>query len=763
MSQTREAPGRKGHGGERRPGRGGSDHRGGGGKALERCPDEVSRGRMQAISAPYNFVPLADWVHLPAWWRQVSHDLPFRDGCSGEIFLRLLADTPLLVGGRQQAATETAPVVVRPFQLPDGRHAIPGSSLKGMLRAVIEIAGFGRMRMVDDARPGLRDISGPHVKESYTAKVRDRVRTGFLRRAPDGGQVIVPCKMVRLDHRDLELALGRRPPMFKARSSVAEKYRDWRGHCQRKGWNPATIDFEVQDGEAKRLGSGPRGVPVFTGQIDGKRRDFVFFDRDEGAAMEVGAAAWRDFLRIHGDEDDKLDMSWPGHWKRVFRDGGEVPVFFLEDGPLLRIGLAYMPKLAGDFSIRNMIEHSSAMHAQEPGQENGLDFADLIFGAINGNDQDDALRGRVSCETLVVVGRAEVHQQRDTILNGPKPSYFPNYVVQQTDGSTGRLQRRQYATYVETQESGLPKIRGFKRYPARPAEMTGTQALNTDQAKNRKVQVRLHTLGQGAEFEGRLVFHNLRPEELGCLLWALTWGGDSRLRHGLGMGKPFGFGQVRALLDHDRSRLAYNNPDHGSAVLTAQLASEFVSTFTQHMEEASRSRGGWRSSAQVLNLLAMADPDSAGNLPAGSELRHMMLMQCQRDERRENLNEFQWAKQAGLVLPDYAVATGRVLGKGQRPSDVSLTKHASVSRMPVLHPWVQKAVREIMDGHNVRREEDVLRGKVLAQRWAAVEDQAVKTEALASIRAFWEAQGWWDDPPPGKAARIARETYSGSD
>ncbi|HFD17052.1 MAG TPA: hypothetical protein ENJ38_12220, partial [Rhodospirillales bacterium] len=53
---------------------------------------------------------------------------------------------------------------VHPFRLPDGRYAIPGSSLKGLIRAVVEIAGFGRMRMVDDIRPGLRDISGKYVK-----------------------------------------------------------------------------------------------------------------------------------------------------------------------------------------------------------------------------------------------------------------------------------------------------------------------------------------------------------------------------------------------------------------------------------------------------------------------------------------------------------------------------------------------------------------------------------------------------------------------
>lgn len=641
------------------------------------------------ISAPYNFVPLTSKVHIPSWSREVSHDFPFADGFSGELQYTLTADTPLLVGGKQIKSTESKPGSVKPMQLPDGTYAIPGSSLKGMVRSVIEIAGFGRMRMVDEVRPSLRDISKSDTV--YATRVRDKVRTGFLRRRADGVQEIVPCKMLRLDHRDLEVALGIKAPktIFPARMSVKAKYEAWDEACRSAGKNPRSLRFDLgADAKAPtRLFEGAiQGVPVFTGQINdstrphGKRRDFVFYARDADHAIEVSRDAWRDFLRIHGDEDGgdengKSAMSWPGYWKSKYRVGEDVPVFYLQDKinnkDLLRIGLAYMPKLAGDFSSLDMIEHVSPEHRQAPGAAHGYDLADLLFGAVNGDSQTDALRGRVSLETALAVGSPKVVAQTETILNSPKPSYFPNYVTQQADPRTWKLKSDQYATYLESSQSKAPTLRGFKRYPVRPLSDVQVQSLTDEQRKKCKMQVKLHTLTEGTRFIGRIVFHNLKPEELGALLWALTWGGKTHLRHSLGMGKPFGFGQVHFDLHPDKSRLIPNDPATAEAALDATRCADFVAVFTSHMQA---SFPQWDQSPQLRNLCAMADPAAAGKLHKGMELRHMRL------DAKAKVNEFQEAKQGKSVLADYAVASGNMLPAHYQPTQ---GKPCSAAMAPV--------------------------------------------------------------------------------
>lgn len=751
---------------------------GGGGKTIGPCPEGITKHGMQAISAPYNFVPLASWVHIPEWARQVSHDVPFKDGLSGELAYRLVAESPLLVGGQQNK--DVQPQQVRPFQLPDGGFAIPGSSIKGMLRAVVEIAGFGRMRMVDDSRPGLRDITGPHVKDAYTAKVSDRVRTGFLRHAAGGRLEIVPCKMARLDHRDLEAALDVREPIFRTRTSVAEKIAHWRRLCEKQARDPWVLAFELDGRDAKPRTAGSRtGMPVFTGQISdstklpGKRRDFIFYDRDDRTPIPVPTDTWRDFLRLHGnDETGKRgdEMSWPGYWKKIHRNGGEVPVFYLQDGGLLRIGLAYMPKLPGDFSIHDMIGHAAEAHRQAPGLEHGYDLADLLFGAINGDRQQDALRGRVSCETAIAEGRPATRTQADTILNGPKPTYFPNYIQQDADARDWTLRSGQYATYVETQRSQRPVPRGFKRYPARPAELTAVQTLTKEQDTNKKVQVSLTTLEPPVSFRGRIVFHNLLPAELGALLWAVTWGGKGGLRHGLGMGKPFGFGQVRLEIEHGACHIVPNDPARSVNALTEERLAELTGEFVRHMEVACRASGhSWADSPQMANLLSMADPEAAKALPAGLELRHMALQQCERNGTNERINEFQWAKQkppGPFVLADYARACGR-LGTAGRNTDSAASlgplsrAGGSSAGAPDLHPWLRTTVAELRP-ITKGPEDDILRGKLLAKAWAGLEDAELKAAVLASIRALWEANGWWN-APPGPAARKAKAMYEADD
>ncbi len=742
------------------------------------CPVGISKDSMQAISAPYDFVPLNDWVHVPDWGEYVSHDHPFRDGLCGEIYYTLVAESPILVGGRQDKKDGDRPhTEVHPYRLPDGTYAIPGSSLKGMLRAVVEIIGFGRLRMVDDIRPGLRDISGKHVAKSYTDKVRDKVKTGFLRARGGGRLEIVPCRMARLPHKAIERAFNE-PQAFRWEKnvkdkSVHEKYERWRELCARKGWDPEHLRFDLDDkGNAIHLGQGAhKGFPVFTGQISdsrqkngkGKKRDFVFYDKWENEAIPVPPDAWRDFLHIHGDDTDEEGMSWPGYWRAKFHAGEAVPVFYLQDRGVLRIGLAYMPKLAGDFSTLDCIAHVSEAHRENPGVGR-YDLADLIFGAINGENQDDAQRGRVNVEAALAEGDPEPETQEDTILNGPKPTYFPNYLEQPTDASGLRLKGgddAQYATYIAHGQNQKPRLRGRKRYPARPDDKVAVQGLLPSQRGNHKVQIRLHTLPAGTTFRGRLVFHNLKPEELGALLWAMTWGGDDGLRHGLGMGKPFGFGQVRLRLDPQASYLLPNDPEKPARALDEAEVHTLMAAFEAHMEAAAKHHGRtWKDSPPMRNLLAMADPESADNLPRGMALRHMCL------DPKNRRNEFVWAKQRGLVLADYAEASewpteatqARWRSEQARLRSKTVSSTAREVEGGGWHPWLKEQLKHVLDSSKANDMDELMRHKKLFQAWKELDDPELKKTIFEIIQNYWEEKGWWDEPP-SKTARQLKEKY----
>ena len=97
------------------------------------------------VKAPFAFARIPRAVWYPDWGDRVSHDVPFKDGWSGALTLKLTAATELLIGGERRKATDQQAGEVWPVQLPDGTYAIPPSSLQGMIRNIMEIACFGKL------------------------------------------------------------------------------------------------------------------------------------------------------------------------------------------------------------------------------------------------------------------------------------------------------------------------------------------------------------------------------------------------------------------------------------------------------------------------------------------------------------------------------------------------------------------------------------------------------------------------------------------
>jgi hypothetical protein len=159
------------------------------------------------------------------------------------------------------------------------------------------------------------------------------------------------------------------------------------------------------------------------------------------------------------------------------------------------------------------------------------------------------------------------------------------------------------------------------------------------------------------------------------------------------MGKPFGFGQVRIELQADRCRLIPNDPAEPEATLTAQRSEQLMHAFVQTMKEKIPD---WELSPQILNLLAMANPENATKLPKDMKLRHMRL------DSKQRVNEFQSAKKDKLVLPDYAVATGALDASSFRPAQgkpcsASQPHAASASVSPATTTPAKPAVAPILE------------------------------------------------------------------
>ncbi len=593
------------------------------------------------VSAPYNFVPLSKTICTAEMLSKdlagtPAQDIPEKHGTSGVLSFTVTCTTRLLVGDGHKK------FITAPGE--GGKPVIPGSSLRGMIRNVMEIASFARMQFVDDQRVGVRDLYAPL---DYGSRLKD-IRAGWLRWGQDENRLrclqLTECSYAHVAHHELD----KKSPGFQVAIDALAKKKsaDDRGaeqveqafHGRKKGL------FRFEDDRYHRKlayydarGSIP-GTLVFTGlpgtrQVKGaktlessKQHEFVFFGDDQ--THTVPPETWKRFIAVH-EELEKESETWAWRKKQLYR-GTPIPVFWLPgtDGVPEQIGLAMMFKIAADNSIHEMIAHTAEGH----NDDTPLDLPTRIFGQVA--DEDRGFRTRVSFGWAELQGTAPEAIPVPVIAARPKPSFVPSYVRQRdfTGKSGTRLltwgnkerEKAQYRSYMNWPQGSPVKeeIRGWKRYPV-GKDATPNKTVSGDAAST------LYPLPGTAQtpliFKGKIRYHNLHPIELGALVWALTWGGKDALRHSLGMGRPYGWGQVKITLEE------------GATALQNQ--------FTEAME---RAIPGWANTPQIRQLLAMADPAvGEGNKDI---LRQMVL------DPDTKTNEFRDSKKDRGVLPEYLPA-----------------------------------------------------------------------------------------------------------
>nr|MCU0490915.1 TIGR03986 family CRISPR-associated RAMP protein [Chloroflexaceae bacterium] len=160
-------------------------------------------GQSQSIStaraalAPYNFVPLPDTV-VGAELPLPTHDTYHADRHTGRIACELTTASPLYVRCgytpeeyadlSEKSYSDLTPEERRKraqfFSLADPKQpVIPGSSLRGMLRALVEIASFGKMEKVTDVpRFFFRAVAAQRddpLAAPYKSQLRN-VRAGYI-------------------------------------------------------------------------------------------------------------------------------------------------------------------------------------------------------------------------------------------------------------------------------------------------------------------------------------------------------------------------------------------------------------------------------------------------------------------------------------------------------------------------------------------------------------------------------------------------------
>lgn len=697
------------------------------------------------VDAPYNFVPLSETV-VDTWEETApndvpSHDIPYSDGISGEVTFDIIADPgcPLLVAGGDQSDK-----VKRFFRGPDTLPAIPGSALRGMIRNVVEIASFSRFKLVEDRRLGLRDLTGAaqeytnRLTETVNGAYRSRAHAGWLSLGADGTWQITPCDFARVEHQDIETVLGhggdfeskirkKRPPLdcrvayslyksleLPASAWVDDQETEYRHSADKKHPNGKRLFYKKAHPAEEKDTEKKRGHIVFTGAPNrNKHLEFFFFDPRKGKAVDVPPDVVAGFLSVH-EEQEKPNENW-NFWRQSFSKGkvSRIPVFYIcdDNGEIEAMGLSMMFKMAQRNSIMDLIRRNFAAHIDET-ESAEPDLAERLFGRVS-TKPEQSFKGRVSfgLATLRNPDTCKEDGPHETVLSGPKPSWFPAYLEQGRLAKSGLKLAKgsdSYRTYMA--DDGRP--RGWKRYPVRATEDIESPPPKPSADVGEKSRTKLKPIIATSEstpltFSATMRFHNLRPWELGALIWSLTWGGDEAARHRLGMGKPFGWGQVR--LTCRDARIRHNKRDEAgkTGVVTGVDALASVTSTRSEFESAmSEKVPNWEETRQVRSLLAMACVQTQ----KPHALRHPKLAM------RGN-NEFSDLKKIGAILPYWGIEPPGLpdpdLSTGGNPNgtgDASGSSTGAAARPGIVFAegtWVTdgdevfQVLRDVQDGEPV--------------------------------------------------------------
>ncbi len=578
--------------------------------------------------APYNFVPLPEKV-LPAD-EFAEHDKYHSDRHTGYIELEIKTETPLYTRcaypvdifstkkiyvddegnlkkefrDKDKPKTTAIPELQQFFHRGDQRiPVIPGSTLRGMTRSLVEIFSYSKIFAVSDKKLIHRSLADSTLGKSYRKQLFGKIKGGYL--IKEGNQFkICPAKEIE-GKTFVQIPFSRNSknsPNFKdcITNQLVEKHRNktysvWVKLIPNysKSEEITFSNEKIPDSEKENFHSASLVITGdmvnFRNQNKSKKHETAIFEINrEAEKLPISDEDWRLFqedLVLSRNEAQK-----PRKLKDF--DNGE-PVFYLVDessgsseNKLVFFGLSKMFRLPYTSSIHDFINKDAL-------DGNTLDYAESIFGTVDEKSKK-IIASRVFftdaiCKTPnPFLDGANEKRRVPKILSSPKPTAFQLYLNQPEPDYAEDL--------LSYYDKGKTFIRGFKGY-WHNNNLETNQELFVDTNEQRNINnltSKQHTIikpvKKGVNFGfAKVYFENLTKIELGALLTALQL--PTNMRHQVGMAKPYGLGSIlikaRLFLSDRKTRYQYlfeNNSSWENALIE-ENADDFKKSFSQRVIE----------------------------------------------------------------------------------------------------------------------------------------------------------------------------------
>lgn len=634
---------------------------------------EQRSGRMY-IGAPYNFVPFPNKVYQYPKEKLAGHGQLSKELVTGELCYEVEAQTQIMVDNGKGEFHKDA----------KGRYAIPGSTMRGLIRNNVQILGLsGYEDDIDDYALMYRNVASGAEKKRYsqilgakqipigagankcTIGVLSNVRAGYVKN--EGGKyyiyqtcvdsirketgkmnyyVLSERKIVEdyLTHKGKFSYPAFRPNGRNILQHEFTRFRreEYRGRVHYKGepnknYSPyyIPVSYEVanlkdvvavdEPGKCKK-----EGYAVSTGKMNEKKVVYIIPKMDDSKpAIAIPQDDVRAFM-IDLKKKEKTLKRFGGREAFDLPKEGEIkPVFYIQLSGRLYFG--FTPRL------RLFYDHTVKEGLRQKCTAGKIDYNKAIFGY---SGPEGSYKSKVSFSDAVLLEDAKALKEQRLVLAEPKPTSYLDYLkpVMERGG-------QQKGVTYNTDDF---ELRGVKQYWLHKQAPVNTGMQNQ---KNENIASVFRPLDKHAKFKGKIRFQNLTQDELGLLLWAIRLDGNCWMN--VGKAKAFGYGAVSVKITeakkldvgraYDSEQMLDLNPFEDICI---NEAIEFYKAKMNHFLGSRKID----DLPHIKDFFRMKDPKQ---IPDDDWVRYMNLSDRGQDKEYQNRNKNQ------TVLPSIAAIVRR--------------------------------------------------------------------------------------------------------
>ncbi len=507
-------------------------------------------------------------------------------GLTGRIKCTLEAVTPLFISDSHEVRTHQNDHRSYEFFKLDGKAALAASSLRGMVRNLLEAASNSCVSQLADSKLSHRldpkvalSLVPARLEQNSGGGWQLRLLTGTssLRIGEPPGDLQYAAWLMR--YRPIRESFSTKGNTPYSRRSIVnlngfhhgsrcwallERLQHPRGNFH--FWNVRQISHERPEGELAVSGTWAEGYLHINNQnIENKHDERFFFHKDgvdnapiiplasgEHRRIPEGYSALiTDYQERHAKAVEKRkrphepNNDEPAYSRFILQKDAELRngelVYAMVSGTPARPVAEYlvpvaMPRVFYNRSVADLLPAGAPRACTNPDK---LCLACRLFGWVHGEPPKDlersAYAGRVNFSHGTLQHDAgRLPPTSLAILSSPKPT-TTRFYLKPENGAVPQ----QWS--LPEGYDGRAVLRGRKLYRnhGKAVEEEYSRAGGVCNDQNRTVR---DAMKPGARFEFDIRFVNLAPVELGALLWTLQMDGKSC--HRLGFGKPLGFGSV---------------------------------------------------------------------------------------------------------------------------------------------------------------------------------------------------------------------------